>query len=120
MTGKKADFLNLLASGVGVIFTYSYMKIMENLSEGGRVLVFLAHARSPDSFATQNDPLSAPDQGSGKVGRSMDVEFPRRWNGDRTDKQSVGRSPTRWPDNINKSLGAAGNKRPRIVEFGAP
>ncbi|CAH2235424.1 jg13282 [Pararge aegeria aegeria] len=35
----------------------------------------------------------------------------------RTGKRSVGRPPTRWTDDI-KRLGAAGNKRPRTVDFG--
>ncbi|CAH2235219.1 jg10471 [Pararge aegeria aegeria] len=37
----------------------------------------------------------------------------------RNGKRSVGRLPTRWTDNIG-SLGAAGNKRPRTVDCGAP
>ncbi|CAH2226501.1 jg26440, partial [Pararge aegeria aegeria] len=38
----------------------------------------------------------------------------------RTGKRSVGRPPTRWPDDTSALQVAAGSKRHKTVEFGTP
>ncbi|CAH2248666.1 jg7853 [Pararge aegeria aegeria] len=55
------------------------------------------------------------------LGKPMDVGVSRCWNGDPTRVNAALVGPQRSGQTISiESLGAAGNKRPRIVEFGTP